>query len=126
MPTLEKPLYETSTMGFWIKVYANRVDFKAGVGSQSIPINQIASVQLAMAGSWQITLETSGGMKYSIPTRHKKEVREAIYNAQSRLAGASQQHTDVADEITKLNGLREKGIITQEEFDKKKKQLLNL
>ena len=68
----EDPIYQTSYMGFWIKVYPNRVDFKSGVGSQSIPINQIASVQIAMMGIFQVTLETSGGMKYAIPTRKKK------------------------------------------------------
>jgi predicted Zn-dependent peptidase len=111
-------------LGFWIKVYPNRIDFKAGIGSQSIPINQVASVQLGMMGVWQITLESTGGKKYSIPTTKKKEVQEAIYNAQADFARNSQPQTSVADEITKLNELKEKGIITQEEFDKKKKQLL--
>ena len=125
-PQEENAIYETSHMGFWIKVYPNRVDFKAGVGSQSIPINQIASVQIAMMGILQITLETAGGQKYSIPTTKKKEVQQAIYDAQARFFGGSKQQTDVADEIAKLNELKEKGIITQEEFDKKKKQLLGL
>jgi membrane protease subunit (stomatin/prohibitin family) len=123
----EDPIYQTSYMGFWIKVYPNRVDFKSGVGSQSIPINQIASVQIAMMGIFQVTLETSGGMKYSIPTRKKKEIQQAIYDAQARLAAESgKRQTGVADEIMKLNELKEKGVITQEEFDKKKKQLLDL
>jgi hypothetical protein len=122
----EDPIYQTSSLGFWIKVYSNRVEFKSGVGSQSIPINQIASVQLAMMGIMKITLETTGGMTYSIPTNKKKEVQEAIYHAQARLTGNSNHHTDVADEITKLNALKEQGILTQEEFDRKKKQLLDL
>jgi len=123
----EDPIYQTSYMGFWIKVYPNRVDFKSGVGSQSIPINQIASVQIAMMGVFQVTLESSGGMKYSIPTRKKKEVQQAIYDAQARLAAESGKHqTGVADEIMKLNELKEKGVITQEEFDRKKKQLLDV
>jgi hypothetical protein len=122
----EEPIYQTSNMGFWIKVYPNRIDFKSGVGSQSIPINQIASVQLAGIGVMKITLETTGGKTYSIPTNKKKEVQEAIYNTQTRLAGSSQHQTGIADEITKLNELKEKGIITLEEFDKKKKELLSL
>ena len=56
----EKPLYETSYIGFWIKVFPNRVEFKAGVGSQNVPINQIASIQLGMMGYMQITIETTG------------------------------------------------------------------
>ncbi len=122
----EGTIYQTSYMGFWIKVYPNRVDFKSGVGSQSIPINQVASVQLAMMGIMQITLETTGGQKYSIPTTKKKEVQQAIYDAQARLAGNGKSQTDVADEIAKFYELKEKEVISQEEFDKKKKQLLGL
>ncbi len=123
----EDPIYQTSYMGFWIKVYPNRVDCKSGLGSQSIPINQIASVQIARMGVFQVTLETSGGKKYSIPTNKKKEVQQAIYDAQARFAAESgKPQTSVADEIMKLNELKEKGIISQEEFEKKKKQLLDL
>jgi putative oligomerization/nucleic acid binding protein len=123
----EDPLYQTSYMGFWIKVYPNRVDFKAGPGSQSIPINQIASVQLAQMGILKVTLETSGGKKYSIPTMKKKEVQQAIYDAQARsAAGSGKYQTSVADELMKLNVLREQGVITQAEFDKQKKRLLDL
>jgi hypothetical protein len=121
----EKPLYETSYVGFWIKVYSNRVEFKAGVGSQSIPINQIASVQLPMMGIWKITLETTGGKKYAIPTSKKKEVQQAIYDAQSRV-DKNESKPDTSEEISKLNELKEKGILTQEEFDKKKKLLLGI
>jgi hypothetical protein len=122
----EEPIYQTSNMGFWIRIYPNRIDFKSGVGSQSIPINQIASVQLGMMGIMQITLETTGGQKYSIPTNHKKEVQAAIYDTQAHFTGNNNFPISAADEITKLNELKEKGIITQEEFDKKKKQLLDL
>jgi hypothetical protein len=118
----EKPQFETNYMGFWIKVYNNRVEFKSGVGSESIPINQIASVQIAMMGVMKITLETTGGKKYSIPTSKKKEIQQAIYDAQSHSSPTTSGST--ADEIAKLNDLREKGILNQEEFDQKKKQLL--
>ena len=36
------------------------------------------------------------------------------------------QQTSVADEIVKFKGLLDAGVITQEEFDTKKKQLLGL
>ncbi len=124
--TGEKPLYETSYAGFWIKVFPNRIEFKAGVGSQSIPINQIASVQLPMMGIWKITLETTGGKKYAVPTSKKKEVQKAIYEAQSQFSGNGRATEDVTGEIVKLNDLKEKGILSQEEFDKKKKQLLGI
>src|SRR5260370_18070359 len=122
----ENAIYETKSVGgmFWLKVYPNRVDFKLGQKLQSIPINQVASVQFGMMG--QITLETTGGQKYSFPTTKKKEVQQAILDIQARFFATGKQQTDVADEIMKLNELKEKGILTQEEFDKKKKQLLGL
>lgn len=123
----EPALFETNYLGFWIRVYLNRVEFKSGVGSQSIPINQIASVQLGMMGLMSIVLETSGGKKYKIPCIKKQEVQQAIYNAQSRPTSNSDTHSvqiGAADEIIKLNELKEKGIISEEEFDHKKKQLL--
>ena len=33
--------------------------------------------------------------------------------------------SNISDEISKLNNLREKGVLTQEEFDKAKNKLLN-
>ena len=76
-------IYKTNYLGFWIKVFSNRVDFKSGVGKQSIPISQIASVQLGMIGVMKIIIETTGGKKYKIPTLKKEEVKNAIYEAQS-------------------------------------------
>ena len=124
--TQEEPLYKSNYMGFWINVYPNRVEFKSGAGRQSMPINQIASVQLAMMGIMKITLESTGGKKYDIPTLKKKEVQQAIYDAQARFTGSNQIQSSGADELEKLSALKDKGIITQEEFDQKKKQLLGL
>lgn len=76
-------IYKTNYLGFWIKVFPNRVEFKSKAGKQSIPISQIASVQLGMVGLMKITLETTGGKKYKIPTLKKEEVKNAIYEAQN-------------------------------------------
>ena len=122
----ERPFYETNYLGFWIKVYPNRVDFKAGAGSESIPISQIASVHQAMMGLMKVIIETAGGKKYQIPTTKKKEVQQAIYDAQAKISATGQSKSSEADEVIKLNELREKGILSQEEFDKKKKQILGL
>jgi len=122
----EEPLFKNNYLGFWINVYPNRVEFKSGVGSKSIPINEVASIQLSMLGVGKITLETAGGKKYSIPTNKKKEVQQAIYDAQAALAGGSTSKTTPADEIAKFSDLKDKGIITEKEFEQKKKQLLGL
>jgi hypothetical protein len=114
-------------MGFWLDVYPNRVDFKSGPGSQSVAINQIASVQLGMMLRMEIVIETTGGQKYKIPCNHKKEARDAIYAAQNAFNSRGQQpQLSVADEIAKLNDLKERGIISQAEFEAKKRQLLGL
>ena len=124
--TTEKPLFETKSMGFWIRVYPNRVDFKAGAGSESIPINQIASVHQAMMGMMKVTIETTGGKKFNVPTVKKKEVHRAIYEAKSKQENGVSNSSSDADELLKLNELKEKGILTQEEFDQKKKSILGL
>lgn len=80
----ENLIYKTNYAGNWIKVFRNRVDFRAGVKKGSIPISQIASVKLSMIGIMKITLETTGGKKYKIPTLHKESVKNAIYQAQDQ------------------------------------------
>lgn len=122
----EQPFYASSYMGFYIRIYPNRIEFKAGLGEQSIPLAQVASVQVARMFVYQITLETTGGQKYGIPVKNKKEVQQAIYQAQSRFlnAGSAAQSPSVADEIAKLHDLMQKGIIGQEDFERRKRQLL--
>lgn len=117
----DKLLYETNYLGSSVKVFPDRVVFKMLFKETSIPVHQISSVELGIMGHMQVIIETSGGKKYKIPTTKKNEVREAIYKAQS---GSETSNNNVADEIKKLSDLKEKGIITQEEFDRKKKQLL--
>jgi hypothetical protein len=123
-----KPIYETNYLGYWIKVYPTRVIFKLLVGENSIPVNEISSIQLGMMGVWQITLETTGGKKYKIPCCKKKEVRDAIYRAQEEFVsqpGNSNNNASVADELTKLSQLKEKGILSEKEFEEQKKKLLS-
>lgn len=124
--TTEKPNFETSYLGFWIRVFPNRVEFKSGPGSQNIPITQIASIQVGMVGLMQIIIETTGGKKYKIPTLKKKEAKDAIYAAQSAFTsdGSNHDSASVADEIAKLAALREQGILSEDEFEVQKKKLL--
>jgi hypothetical protein len=125
----QQPIFATKYLGFWITVFQDRVDFKASTGSQSIPIEQIASVQIAMLGVQQITLETTGGQKYSIPTKQKAEVKEAIYKARSSFSQASKGFDtkptiSIADELLKLVQLKNQGILTEAEFASQKEKLL--
>ena len=56
-----------------------------------------------------------------------KSVEEAMFNyrrGQSGVAAAAPQATDVASQLTKLAELKEKGYLTQAEFEAQKKKLL--
>lgn len=80
------PNFETNYLGSKISVYPLRVIISIlGKGEQTIAISQIASVDLAMMGVWQITIETTGGRKFKIPCCKKKQVRDAIYEAQDKV-----------------------------------------
>ena len=116
-PTKLKSLYETNYMGFWIKVFPNRVEFKDGAGSKNIPISQIASIQLGMIGLMQVVVETTGGEKYKIPSHKKKEVKEAIYHAQEVLVARQSNNSSTADELSKLAQLKDQGILSEKEFE---------
>lgn len=116
----EQPIFANRYMIFWIRVYPNRVEFKNDIGKRSIPMGQIASVDQSMVGVLSITLETTGGNRYIIPTNQKKAVIEAIYKAQN----SGGQVISAMDELTKLADLKERGMLTDEEFAKKKSELL--
>ncbi len=60
------------------------------------------------------------GFKSKEANRAEKE-EEEIQNNESN----SDQKLNLSDELSKLNDLREKGIISQEEFEKAKNKLLN-
>ncbi len=72
-------------MGFKISVYQDRVICKEWYQEQSIPISQIASVNLTFPGLQRIIFETTGGREISMPIKfwHKKKVRDAIYQAKA-------------------------------------------
>lgn len=55
-----------------------------------------------------------------------KNIRDLIatMKAQPTIAVAVPQQTDIADQIEKLAKLKEKGLITEEEFQRKKEELL--
>ena len=63
------------------------------------------------------------GFKSKEANRVEKEEVE-IENSEIRDTD-SEQRTNLSDELNKLNDLKEKGIISQEEFEKAKNKLLN-
>ena len=63
------------------------------------------------------------GFKSKEANRAEKE--EAENESGDTSETSAEQSSNLSDELTKLNGLKEKGIISQEEFEKAKNKLLN-
>ena len=60
------------------------------------------------------------GFKSKEANRAEKEAEQLEDNE-----NLTSQDNNLSDELTKLNELRESGVLTQEEFDKAKNKLLN-
>ena len=69
-----------------IKVFADRIEYKHGLGGalDTIPLDQIASVRPAVLAS-ALTIETTGGFRREMVTVKKKELADAIARAQAAL-----------------------------------------
>ena len=63
------------------------------------------------------------GFKSKEANRAEKEQSESETDETNDTA--SEQTSNLSDELSKLNDLKEKGIISQEEFEKAKNKLLN-
>ena len=61
------------------------------------------------------------GFKSKEANRAEKEESESRETRET----SDEQSSNLSDELTKLNDLKEKGIISQEEFEKAKNKLLN-
>ncbi len=85
----QEPLYQTNYLGFYIKVFSDRVDFRSGKGVQSVLMSQLAGVQIATMGIWQITIQTKDGQTYPVPTMKKKEAQQAILQAYASFVNAN-------------------------------------
>ena len=65
-------------------------------------------------------------LRVDITQPHRHRSRAAFRPAQSRSAAAQGTRLGVAEELKTYKELLDEGVITQEEFDRKKQQLLNL
>lgn len=111
-----------------ITVTDKRVCGKTYFGrSVDLPMDSISAV----GSSWfnGIKVSTSSGKVSFLHIENSKEIRELL--CQLLIERQEKLHSDIpaksnADELKKFKELLDGGIITQEEFDAKKKQLLNL
>lgn len=112
-------------------------------GDKTIPYKSIVAVQLKKAGLTagylQLTLqggsESKSGLMQSATdensvnfhARHNKVFLEAKEEIEERISRVDNNTSSSnLDELSKLAELKEKGVITEEEFNAKKKQLLGL
>ena len=58
--------------------------------------------------------------------RYQREINEAIYNAKEMIEAQKNKPASAASEIRLYKSLLDDGIITLEEFEEKKRQLLGL
>ena len=65
------------------------------------------------------------GFKSKEANRVEKEETETENESRDTSETSAEQSSNLSDELTKLNDLKEKGIISQEEFEKAKNKLLN-
>ena len=114
-----------------LTVTNRRVTGKASFGkSVDLPINQIASVSL---GSFnRITVATSSGKVHFWLIENRNDIHTALTDiigkvqAETTRTQNSGATISSADEMKKYKELLDSGVISQEEFDAKKKQLLGL
>ena len=111
-------------------------------GDKTIPYTSIVAVQLKkagmVAGYLQLTLkggsEAKSGLMQSTTdentvnfhSRKNKDFLEAKEKIEARISqtSGSQQSRSSADELEKLAALKEKGILSQAEFDNEKAKIL--
>ncbi len=110
-----------------------------GKGTYTIPMKTIRTVEIReMAGfvSGMLLIDTGGNNTVVLfgGVHNKKDycdkcnetLRQIKAFIESKTLNTADSVTDSADELKKLKELLDMGIVTQEEFDAKKKQLLGL
>ena len=133
-------------------VYEDKIIFKFLTDEKVIDIRDIESVEFSKATTWKngyLSLGVKGEIKNSMGIRgaahdlrsivffpKKNELAENVYNHIRKLIEENMKNTSTvinqyqslsgAEELRKFKQLLDDGIITQEEFDAKKKQILGL
>ena len=117
------------SMKFELIVTEGKVVGKTLFGKRvDLPIGQIS---VAGTGMFQrVSIATSSGAInfYGVTNRDEvfKTISELLMKRQEETKTTSKASESSADELKKLKDLLDSGIITQEEFDTKKKQILGL
>ncbi len=134
------PLYITTHLRFKTRVFIDRIEYSGSFGKNVIPIEQVSWIKLR-AGGTGVIIESTAGKRIVmvIKPADRLSFAEAVLKVQSmqpkkikfkdtktvRLDQLEKLEEGI-DEIEKLARLLDKGILTQEEFDAKKKQILGI
>ena len=108
-----------------------KLGFFSGTSAVSVDINRINSIAKrkgVLSGEIEIW-DNAAKIVYSMSSLHVDMAENAIKEAKTLLEqknNVSINQTSAADEILKFKNLLDQGIITQDEFDKKKIELLGL
>lgn len=97
-----------------------------------VELNNVASLEIddlkaLTVDRTNLNLRTKSGKNYQLNTVDLNEAQKAvkIFSELSTNANKVNVNNNIADELLKLNDLKDKGILTQREFDEQKKKLLS-
>lgn len=134
------PLYTSAHMNFKTRVYIDRVEYSGSFGKSVLPINQITWIKLRHSGTGVI-LETTDNKKVVMVVKPADRLafadavlkvqalqpkRGKFKDTQTVRIDQLERFGQGVDEIEQLAKLYDKGILSQEEFDAKKKQILGI
>ena len=94
----------------------------------SLPLNQISAYSTRKINSTIVVATSSGVTKFALIANYKEigdVLSKLISNRQEDTTKAGSTNSNM-DDLVKLKNLLDSGVITQEEFEAKKKQLLGL
>jgi hypothetical protein len=134
------PLYTTTHLKFRARVFIDRVEYSGTFGKNVIPIDQIAWIRLRHGGTG-LMLETNAGKKFVLVIHPKDRLAfaEAVMKMQSLQPKVKkmkdtktvrldilEKMTEDMDDLERIANLYKRGIITKQEFELKKQQILNI
>jgi hypothetical protein len=134
------PLYVANHLSFKTRVFIDRIEYSGSFGKNVLPIDNISWIKLR-AGGTGVILETVEGKRVVMVVKPRDRLafadavmkvqemqpkREKFRDTKTVRIDQLEKFGEGVDEIEKLAKLFDKGIITQAEFDTKKKQILGI
>ena len=124
-----------ATAGCEIAVTDKRIYGKVAFGKRvDLPLDSVSAVATTSVLTQGVSVSTSSGRITFLYLAKKEEIaskiRELLVERQNKVTASTTIKQEIpqsnADELKKYKELLDSGVITQEEFDAKKKQLLGL